>query len=48
MLTFAVDDEGNESSRSLGLMVARGTLLVLISPKDGSEEIPNPFQQVEE
>jgi len=39
------DDEGNESSRSLGLVVARGTLLVLISPVDGSEEIENPFQQ---
>lgn len=42
------DDEGNESSRSLGLIVARGTLLVLISPVDGSEEIANPFQQAEE
>jgi U6 snRNA-associated Sm-like protein LSm7 len=39
------DDEGNERSRSLGLIVARGTLLVLISPVDGSEEIANPFQQ---
>jgi U6 snRNA-associated Sm-like protein LSm7 len=39
------DDEGNEKSRSLGLIVARGTLLVLISPVDGSEEIANPFQQ---
>jgi len=38
------DDEGNESSRDLGLIVARGTLLVLISPVDGSEEIENPFQ----
>ena len=47
-LDLSADDEGNESSRSLGLMVARGTLLVLISPKDGSEEIPNPFQQIEE
>lgn len=42
------DDEGNESSRSLGLIVARGTLLVLIAPVDGSEEIANPFQQPEE
>jgi len=42
------DDEGNESSRSLGLIVARGTLLVLISPVDGSEEIANPFAQEEE
>ncbi|KAK4944124.1 U6 snRNP-associated protein Lsm7 [Elasticomyces elasticus] len=39
------DDEGNETTRSLGLIVARGTLLVLISPLDGSEEIENPFQQ---
>lgn len=42
------DDEGNESSRELGLIVARGTLLVLISPVDGSEEIENPFQQTAE
>ena len=40
---LVTDDEGNESSRSLGLMVARGTLLVLVSPVDGSEQIPNPF-----
>ena len=39
------DDEGNESTRSLGLVVARGTLLVLVSPVDGSEEISNPFAQ---
>lgn len=42
------DDEGNESSRPLGLIVARGTLLVLISPVDGSEEIANPFIQAED
>jgi len=42
------DDEGNEASRPLGLIVARGTLLVLISPVDGSEEIANPFVQPEE
>lgn len=42
------DDEGNESSRNLGLIVARGTLLVLISPVDGSEEIENPFQAASE
>jgi hypothetical protein len=47
-LTRCADDEGNESSRSLGLIVARGTLLVLISPVDGSEEIANPFQQTDE
>lgn len=43
-----VDDEGNENTRSLGLTVARGTLIVLISPADGSEQIANPFVQAEE
>ncbi|KAL8720019.1 MAG: hypothetical protein Q9225_003064 [Loekoesia sp. 1 TL-2023] len=42
------DDDGNETTRSLGLIVARGTLLVLISPVDGSEQIENPFTQAEE
>ncbi|CAF3433013.1 Sm-like protein lsm7 [Fusarium graminearum] len=42
------DDEGNESTRSLGLVVVRGTLLVLVSPVDGSEEIANPFVQPED
>lgn len=44
-LTTRADDEGNETTRDLGLVVARGTLLVLISPVDGSEEIQNPFAQ---
>ncbi|KAI0395199.1 like-Sm domain-containing protein [Xylariaceae sp. FL0594] len=39
------DDEGRIATRPLGLVVARGTLLVLISPVDGSEEIENPFAQ---
>ncbi|EED21334.1 small nuclear ribonucleoprotein (LSM7), putative [Talaromyces stipitatus ATCC 10500] len=42
------DESGNETTRSLGLIVARGTLLVLISPADGTEEIANPFVQQEE
>ncbi|MCJ1229057.1 Sm-like protein lsm7 [Toensbergia leucococca] len=42
------DDEGNESTRSLGLIVARGTLLVMISPLDGSEQIENPFNAPED
>ncbi|KAF9872222.1 putative LSM domain-containing protein [Colletotrichum karsti] len=42
------DEEGNETTRSLGLVVARGTLLVLVSPLDGSEPIANPFAQPEE
>ena len=44
----ASDDEGNETTRSLGLIVARGTLLVLVSPVDGSEQIENPFNQAED
>ncbi|KAF4943793.1 hypothetical protein FGADI_13169 [Fusarium gaditjirri] len=46
--TMTTDDEGNDSTRSLGLVVARGTLLVLVSPVDGSEEIANPFVQAED
>ena len=46
-LIMGVDEEGNTSTRSLGLAVARGTLLVVISPVDGSEEIANPFLQQE-
>lgn len=42
------DEDGNESTRPLGLVVARGTLLVLVSPIDGSEEIANPFVQADE
>ena len=47
-LTHSPDEEGNTSTRSLGLLVARGTLLVLIAPVDGSEEIENPFVQGED
>lgn len=43
-----LDDDGNETTRPLGLIVARGTLLVLISPVHGSEQIENPFTQAEE
>lgn len=38
-----LDENNNTTTRPLGLLVARGTLLVLISPLDGSEEIANPF-----
>lgn len=48
MLTHSADEEGNTSTRSLGLLVARGTLLVLVSPVDGSEEIENPFVQADD
>ncbi|KAG5980116.1 hypothetical protein E4U54_006830 [Claviceps lovelessii] len=42
------DEEGNEATRPLGLVVARGTLLVVITPVDGSEQIANPFAAPEE
>ena len=32
-----------EKTRKLGLIVCRGTIVMLISPVDGMEEIPNPF-----
>ncbi len=35
-------------TRSLGLVVVRGTLLVVVSPVDGSEVISNPFLQAED
>ena len=37
------DEEGNEQARELGLMLARGPLLVQISPMDGTEQIDNPW-----
>ncbi|KAL7274866.1 U6 snRNP-associated protein Lsm7 [Rhizina undulata] len=41
------DEEGNEQTRELGLVVARGPMLTLISPIDGSEQIENPFMAQE-
>lgn len=38
-----VEEEINESLRSLGLVVLRGPTITLLSPVDGSEEISNPF-----
>ncbi|KAF1984015.1 U6 snRNA-associated Sm-like protein LSm7 [Aulographum hederae CBS 113979] len=37
------DGMGGTTTRSLGLIVARGTLIVLVSPVDGTESIPNPW-----
>jgi hypothetical protein len=48
LLTGPTDEDGNIATRSRGLLVARGTLLVVISPVDGSEEIANPFTQNDE
>jgi len=42
------DEEGNDTTRSLGLVVVRGTLLVVISPVDGSGQIANPFLERQE
>ncbi|WAR29810.1 LSM7-like protein, partial [Mya arenaria] len=36
-----------EDTRSLGLVVCRGTSVVLICPSDGMEAIANPFIQQE-
>merc|ERR1712137_1522374 len=33
----------SEDTRSLGLVVVRGTSVMLICPADGTEEIANPF-----
>jgi hypothetical protein len=33
----------SEDTRSLGLVVCRGTSVVLICPQDGMESIANPF-----
>jgi U6 snRNA-associated Sm-like protein LSm7 len=33
-------------TRALGLVVCRGTSVILISPQDGMEEIANPFASV--
>lgn len=37
-----------EETRKIGLVVCRGTSVMLISPVDGTEEIANPFLQQEE
>ncbi|ORY51506.1 U6 snRNA-associated Sm-like protein LSm7, partial [Rhizoclosmatium globosum] len=34
---------GTLSTRQLGLVVTRGTSVILIAPVDGTEEIANPF-----
>ena len=36
-----------EETRSLGLVVCRGTAVVLVCPADSMESIPNPFLQQE-
>ncbi|KAK9860341.1 hypothetical protein WJX84_004441 [Apatococcus fuscideae] len=34
--------------RKLGLVVCRGTAVMMVSPTSGTEEIANPFQNAEE
>eukprot|EP01025_Chloroclados_australasicus_P007208 TRINITY_DN12302_c0_g1_i1.p4 TRINITY_DN12302_c0_g1~~TRINITY_DN12302_c0_g1_i1.p4 ORF type:complete len:106 (+),score=13.03 TRINITY_DN12302_c0_g1_i1:368-685(+) len=34
-----------DQSRNLGLIVARGTAVTVVVPKDGTQEIENPFMQ---
>eukprot|EP00891_Asterochloris_glomerata_P005675 jgi/Astpho2/5675/fgenesh1_pm.00079_%23_48_t len=34
-----------DQTRSLGLMVCRGTAVMMVSPTSGTEEIENPFLQ---
>ncbi|KNE71998.1 hypothetical protein AMAG_15941 [Allomyces macrogynus ATCC 38327] len=41
------DDAIIEKTRQLGLVLARGTTIVLIAPTDGFEEIENPFVMAE-
>jgi U6 snRNA-associated Sm-like protein LSm7 len=36
-----------DETRKVGLVVCRGTSVMLVSPVDGTEEIPNPFLQQE-
>ncbi|EPB75314.1 LSM domain protein [Ancylostoma ceylanicum] len=37
-----------DETRSLGLIVARGTAITVVAPSDGMEQIDNPFAQQEE
>eukprot|EP00270_Netrium_digitus_P002889 TRINITY_DN1327_c0_g1_i1.p2 TRINITY_DN1327_c0_g1~~TRINITY_DN1327_c0_g1_i1.p2 ORF type:complete len:103 (-),score=22.89 TRINITY_DN1327_c0_g1_i1:346-654(-) len=38
----------SDSTRGLGLIVCRGTAVMLVSPTDGTEEIQNPFLPAQE
>lgn len=37
-----------DETRTLGLIVCRGTAVMLVSPEDGTEEIANPFNVTQE
>ncbi|KAJ3143366.1 Sm-like protein lsm7 [Geranomyces variabilis] len=36
-----------DRKRTLGLVVCRGTAIIVVAPVDGTEEIANPFNQAE-
>ena len=36
-----------DATRSLGLVVLRGTAVMVVAPTDGTEEIANPFTAAE-
>ncbi|MCH94378.1 U6 snRNA-associated Sm-like protein LSm7, partial [Trifolium medium] len=36
-----------DQTRSLGLIVCRGTAVMLVSPTDGTDEIANPFLEAD-
>ncbi|KAJ3064387.1 Sm-like protein lsm7 [Podochytrium sp. JEL0797] len=40
---YSTDGQGTMTTRQLGLVVTRGTTVILIAPVDGTEEISNPF-----
>ncbi|KAF3675575.1 Sm-like protein LSM7 [Capsicum annuum] len=46
-VTFHADDplKTTDQKRSLGLIVCRGTAVMLVAPTDGTDEISNPFLQ---
>ncbi|KAK9803430.1 hypothetical protein WJX72_012170 [[Myrmecia] bisecta] len=37
-----------DQTRTLGLIVCRGTAVMMVSPTTGTEEIPNPFDNPED
>ena len=40
--------EAPSSERELGVVVCRGTSVTLVCPREGMEEIANPFADVDE
>jgi len=38
-------DQSTDKTRKLGLVVARGTSVMLVYPAEGMEEIDNPYEQ---